>query len=95
LACSSVDWLRAPSVVNADVVPWCETCDRFYNPNTLLADGTCPTCGRLVEGPERAAVTEEPESSGAPWHFKLLVAATAIYLGYRLFQGVLWLAQQL
>jgi hypothetical protein len=76
-------------------VPWCEQCDRFYNPNTLLADGTCPTCGRLVAGPDGEVQAEEASERGAPWHFKLLVAATAIYLGYRLFQGVLWAAGQL
>jgi hypothetical protein len=74
-------------------VPWCDTCDRFYNPNTLQPDGSCPTCGRLVAEP--TAIEAEAESPGAPWHFKLLIAATAIYLGYRLFQGVLWVAHQL
>ena len=80
-------------------VPWCDTCDRFYNPNSLRADGSCPACGRRVADPAMAptAVDEEPapEPTGAPWHFKLLVAATVLYLGYRLFQGVLWVAQQL
>jgi hypothetical protein len=85
-------------------VPWCETCDRFYNPNSLRADGTCPTCGRVVatgapEGSERATVvgTEEDPAAerGAPWHFKLLIAVTAVYLSYRLFQGVLWVAHHL
>lgn len=73
-------------------MPWCDTCDRFYNPNTLAADGTCPTCGRSVAEP--ASVTDAP-SGGAPWHFKVLVGLTALYLGYRLFQGVLWVAHQL
>jgi hypothetical protein len=26
-----------------------------------------------------------------PWHFKLLLGALAVYLGYRAFQGVEWL----
>jgi hypothetical protein len=26
-----------------------------------------------------------------PWHFKLLVAAITVYLGYRAFQGIEWL----
>jgi len=29
-----------------------------------------------------------------PWHFKLLVAAITVYLGYRVFQGIEWLVQQ-
>lgn len=78
-------------------MPWCETCDRFYNPNTLQADGTCPTCGRLVASPQRplAADSAEGTGSGTPWHFKLLVAATVLYLTWRLLQGVFWLADQL
>jgi hypothetical protein len=27
-----------------------------------------------------------------PWHFKLLLGAVALYLGYRAFQGIEWLA---
>lgn len=77
-------------------MPWCETCDRFYNPNTLEADGTCPTCGRQVAPPSDVVTTEEPSSSGgAPWHFKLLIAVTAVYLGYRLFQGIVWVGHHL
>jgi hypothetical protein len=68
-------------------MPWCETCSRFLNPNTLEADGTCPTCGRQVAEPanERAATQQK-----APWHFKLLVLATVIYLGWRLVQLIEW-----
>ncbi len=73
-------------------MPWCESCDRFYNPNTLLPDGRCPTCGRQVAEP---ALAEEPGDSGAPWHFKALIGVTAVYLGYRLFQGVFWVAHHL
>lgn len=76
-------------------MPWCETCDRFYNPNTLEADGTCPTCGRQVAAPVEAVSSEEPSSSGAPWHFKLLIAVTAVYLSYRLFQGIVWVGHHL
>ena len=32
-------------------MPWCAGCDRFYNPNSLNPDGTCPTCGRMVAEP--------------------------------------------
>ena len=82
-------------------MPWCAECDRFYNPNTLQPDGTCPTCGRQVADPtastSTATVTAAPEKlrrfsdEPAPWHFKVLVAATVIYLAFRLFQGILWL----
>lgn len=74
-------------------MPHCDTCARFYNPNTLHADGTCPTCGHSLGDPH-AAAHDEPVSA-APWHFKLLIAVTVVYLGYRLFQGLAWLAQHL
>lgn len=83
-------------------VPWCDGCDRFYNPNTLRPDGTCPTCGRQVAAPgppstARGAPAPEapPERDRAPWHFKVLVAATAAYLGWRLVEGLIWVAERL
>jgi hypothetical protein len=30
-----------------------------------------------------------------PWHFKLMLGALAIYLGYRALQGVEWVVQHL
>jgi len=34
-------------------MPWCETCAKFWNPNSMQPDGTCPSCGRsLAEAPE-------------------------------------------
>jgi hypothetical protein len=71
-------------------VPWCEDCARFYNPNTLRVDGTCPTCGRRV-----ADSGGEATATRAPWHFWVLVAAAVAYLLWRLLQGVGWLADSL
>lgn len=71
-------------------MPTCETCDRFYNPNSLRPDGTCPTCGAAVASPAPEAVTPP-----APWHFKLLLGATIAYLGWRLIEGVLWVVERL
>lgn len=78
-------------------MPWCDGCDRFYNPNTLRADGTCPTCGRQVADPAPvdADAGRAAERDRAPWHFKVLVAATAAYLGWRLVEGVIWVAEHL
>jgi hypothetical protein len=71
-------------------VPWCEDCAKYLTPTALNDDGTCPTCGRPVgEIEERAAEALDDEST--PWHFKLLVAALAIYLGFRLVQMIGWL----
>jgi len=71
-------------------MPHCDTCDRFYNPNTIRPDGTCPGCDQQV-----AERLTRVEHEGAPWHFKLLVVATVAYLGWRLLQGIFWLAQLL
>ena len=81
-------------------MPWCGTCDRFYNPNSLRPDGSCPTCGRVVAEPgERAEPTvgdAAPEKlrrfsdEPAPWHFKVLLAGVIGYLAWRLLQGVGW-----
>ncbi len=74
-------------------MPWCENCDRFYNPNSVAPDGTCVRCG--------ADIAEEPTPEQAaratriPWHFWILLVALVVYLGWRAFQGVEWLAQHL
>jgi hypothetical protein len=48
------------------------------------AGGECPTCGRVIA-----------RAQSAPWHFKLLVAAVALYLGYRAWQGVDWVIDRM
>jgi len=91
-------------------VPWCTACDRFLSPSTVRVDGTCPSCGRVVE-PGRArqslvttapvapgtlpdAASDDEELPPLPWHFKALVGAFAVYLGYRALQGIEWIARQ-
>ncbi len=61
-------------------MPWCEDCGKYMTPNTLRDDGSCPTCGRVVEEPV------VPDDETTPWHFKLLVVALVVYLGYRFVQ---------
>jgi hypothetical protein len=46
--------------------------------------GECPTCGAVIAQPKKA-----------PWHFKMLLGGLVIYLGYRAYQGVEWLAHHL
>ena len=76
-------------------MPWCAACDRFLSPSTVRSDGSCPTCGRRVDvrraGASNATspTTEQPPVP-VPWHLKLLLAALAVYLAYRAFQGVAW-----
>ena len=43
-----------------------------------------------MTGPDRA-----PEDVKAPLSFKLMLALTAIYLGWRLVQGVIWMINRL
>jgi hypothetical protein len=69
-------------------MPWCEGCQKFYSPNTLRPDGTCPEHHVVTEPVEAAA---GPEHTRAPWHFWVLLVALVIYLGWRFVQGVGWL----
>jgi hypothetical protein len=66
-------------------MPYCDPCDRFYNPNTLTDVGDCPD-GHHVKDPVKV---EGPRP--VPWHFKLLIAFTLVYLGWRLIQLIGWL----
>jgi hypothetical protein len=69
----------------------------------VKVDGTCPSCGRVVDPghahvatptpttPTAAGEDEEEELPPIPWHLWLLAAALAVYLGYRAMQGIEWL----
>jgi hypothetical protein len=85
-------------------VPWCEDCAKFWTPSSMKADGSCPTCGRVLPVASDAAASEaaDPvvtsknlklrelagEDAKTPWHFKLLMVLLGIYLGWRLVQLV-------
>ena len=71
-------------------MPWCEECDRFVTPTSLGEGGGCPRCGNAVDGAQAA----EPDAP-VPWHFKLLLLATVVYLGWRAVQGVVWVVAHL
>ena len=73
-------------------MPWCDDCAKFWSPPSLR-DGTCPACGAALETPPGAAASDDGGArQAAPWHFKLLLVALVLYLGYRAYQGVFWLA---
>lgn len=61
-------------------MPWCESCERFQDSEEIDRDGHCPGCGTVIAAPKKK-----------PWHFKLLIVATVLYLTYRLIQLILWL----
>ena len=74
-------------------MPWCDECSKYWTYSSLPTDGTCPTCGRRVATPEHpvdAASLDLHELAGekakVPWHFKLMVVALVIYLGWRFVQ---------
>lgn len=67
---------------------WCEACERFLTPTSLGAAGECPRCGGAVRD-------DDADDLKVPWHFKMLVAATVLYLGWRAFQGVAWVIAHL
>lgn len=58
---------------------WCDTCEEFVPLDELDEDECCPTCGTPLGGPRRM-----------PWKFRLMIAASVIYLGYRAYQGITW-----
>lgn len=66
-------------------MPWCEDCAKFWNPNSMAPDGSCPTCGRVIAEPSDAL------HASVPWHFWMLVGALGLYLGWRAVEGVAWL----
>ena len=74
----------------------------------MREDGSCPTCGQVLEVRRRprppAAVTGPGEPGDdepglpvpkAPWHFKVMLLALVIYLSWRAVQGMGWLASHL
>lgn len=64
-------------------MPWCEDCAKFWNPNSMSPDGTCPRCGNQIADP--------PSPQRIPWHMWVLIVAFGLYLGWRAIQGVQWL----
>ena len=73
-------------------MPWCDTCNEYRTPNALTVEGHCATCESDVDSSD--IVEQEKSSTKAPWHFKLMVFALVVYLGWRLIEGVLWIVAQ-
>ena len=63
---------------------WCEECTKYWPADQLDENGGCPDCGTVVGEPPKV-----------PWHFKLLIVATVVYLAYRAWQGIDWLIHHL
>jgi len=82
-------------------MPFCEDCAKYWAPSAMRNDGSCPSCGRVLETPTPASTVtaknvdvKKLAASGeggdvdakAPWHFKLLIALMIVYLGWRIVQ---------
>lgn len=63
-------------------MPWCEECSKYLTPSGMTTEGRCPTCGADLGEAERRR-REVLEEETTPWHFKLLVVALVLYLGWR------------
>lgn len=46
-------------------------------------------------GTDAASTDAEEQHPSTPWHFKVLLVALVIYLGWRLVQGIVWVAHAL
>ncbi len=64
----------------------------------MEADGTCPFCNQVVDYSRNRKFDEAKQRGeeltnelAMPWHLKLLLGAAALYLGWRLVQGVEWI----
>jgi len=74
-------------------MPWCEPCEKWRAPNAVMPDGSCPRCRTQMQ--EGAVATEAAEAAEArasvkiPWHFWVMVASAALYLGWRAVQGLI------
>ena len=68
-------------------MPWCHDCDRFWNPNSMAPDGSCPTCGAMIATSLPGEEDGEREG-GPPWHFWVLIGLTTAYLLWRVIQGI-------
>ena len=65
-------------------MPWCEECAKYYTPNSVEADGSCPKCGDALQLADGADDADDTAQESTPWHFKLMVVAVVTYLGWRL-----------
>ena len=79
-------------------MPVCTQCARWWSPRNAIG-GVCRDCGGAISGgPPAGGAVDAPAGEGRdrlPWHLKLLVVSFSLYMGWRLVQGVQWVAQRL
>ena len=90
--CTSCDRFLSPSTVSVDGA--CPECGRAVDPGRAHTAGqSTDLAGAVpvnspVDGPLAPSVEDDDERPPLPWHLWLLLAALAVYLGYRAFQGI-------
>jgi len=92
--CAGCDRFLSPSTVTP--VGTCPRCGAAVDPGRARAPDA------VAASPAPAPATGAPEGDAddvvpipLPWHFKLLVGAIVVYLGWRAIQGVIWLLDRL
>ncbi|MET0420708.1 MAG: hypothetical protein ABW073_03300 [Acidimicrobiia bacterium] len=83
--CTTCDRFLSPSTVPADGT--CPTCGRAVDPGRARAPSPVGV-GVVPDEAEVADRVDEEARPPLPWHLWLLLAALAVYLGYRAFQGI-------
>ena len=77
-------------------MPWCDGCAKYWTPNSVATDGACPSCGVvLATARQLRSEAHADTAEKVPWHFKLMLIALAIYLGWRAVQGIAWVVHKL
>ncbi|NNC80731.1 MAG: hypothetical protein HKN94_11345 [Acidimicrobiales bacterium] len=61
---------------------WCNVCSAYRSVD-LDGGSDCPGCGA-----DLSESADPRVGDSAPWHFWLVVVALALYLGWRLVQGL-------
>ena len=67
-------------------MPWCEDCAKYWAPSAMTPEGDVPDVRRRPRGARTPRPPTGRRTEKAPWHFKLLVVALVVYLGYRFFE---------
>lgn len=79
---------------------WCDHCNRLIDADVAQRDSAepqrCPSCGevlgaRITDSAHGDGDGEEEGPPKAPWHFKVLLVGTILYLIYRLIWFIMWL----